>query len=156
MAWRLQSKEWVAGKGAANKRAFKKIVSSGGTPGVIAYYNGEPIGWCAVARREAYVSLERSRVLKPVDDEPVWSISCLFILRPYRRQGVSVRLLKAVVEFARKRRAKIVEGYPTEPYSAKIPDAFAWTGIPSAFRKAGFKEVMRRSKTRPIMRYIIR
>jgi GNAT superfamily N-acetyltransferase len=86
----------------------------------------------------------------------VWSISCLFILRPYRRQGVSARLLKAVVEFARKRKARIVEGYPTDPYSGNMPDAFAWTGIPSAFRKAGFKEVMRRSKTRPIMRYTMR
>ena len=152
MAWRLPNKEWEAAKGARNKRAFKKLITSGKKPGVIAYLGREPIGWCAVAPRSEYVKLERSRVLKPVDDKPVWSVSCLFILRPYRRQGVSARLLKAAVELAGKRGARIVEGYPVIPYSTKAPDVFLWTGTPKAFGKAGFKEVHRHSKTRPIMR----
>ena len=156
MTWRLRNKEYTAGKGAKNKRAFKKIVTSGETPGVIGYLGGEPIAWCAVAPRQVYTTLERSRVLKPVDDKPVWSISCLFVLKPYRRKGVSVRMLKAAAEFAGKRGAKIVEGYPVLPTMDKTPDPFVWTGIPSAFRKAGFKEVARRSKTRPIMRRVVR
>ncbi len=155
MAWRLRNKDWVAGKGAGNKRAFKKIVTSGSKPGVLAYHGREPVAWCAVAPREEYESLARSRVLAPVDDRPVWSISCLFVLRPYRRRGVSVPLLRATVELAAKRGARIVEGYPTQPHAEKAPDAFIWTGVPSAFRSAGFKEVARRSKTRPIMRYLV-
>jgi GNAT superfamily N-acetyltransferase len=155
MAWRLRSKEWTAGKGASNKRAFKRIVTSGQTPGVIGYLGRDPIGWCAVAPRAVYSALERSRVLKPVDDKQVWSISCLFVLKAYRRKGVSARLLKAAAEFAGKRGAVIVEGYPVEPTMEKTPDPFVWTGIPSAFRRAGFKEVARRSKTRPIMRRVI-
>ncbi len=156
MAWRLRNKDWLAGKGSSNKRAFKKIVTSGEVPGVLAYLGREPIGWCAVAPRTVYSALERSRVLKPVDDQPVWSITCLFILRPYRRRGVSARLIKAAVEIAGKRGASIVEAYPTEPYTDNAPAPFLWTGIPSAFRAAGFKEVMRRSRTRPIMRKRIR
>ncbi len=153
MAWRLRNKDWVAGKGAGNKRAFKKIVTGGGRPGVVGYLGREPIAWCAVAPREQYSFLARSRVLAPVDDEPVWSISCLFVLKPFRRKGVSVSMLKAAVEFAAKRGATIVEGYPTEPTMEHTPDAFVWTGTPSAFTKAGFVEVLRRSRTRPIMRY---
>jgi len=156
MAWRLPNKTWTDGKGARNKRAFKKIVTSGERPGVIAYLGREPIGWCAVAPRRVYSYLERSRVLKPIDDKPVWSVSCLFIQKPYRRKGVSARLLKAAVEFAGKRGARIVEGYPVTPTMQKTPDPFVWTGIPSAFLKAGFKEVARRSKTRPIMRRAVR
>jgi GNAT superfamily N-acetyltransferase len=156
MAWRLRNKDWVAGKGAGNKRAFKKIVISGETPGVLGYLGREPVAWCAVAPREVYGSLERSRVLKPVDDQPVWSISCLFVARPYRRQGISVRLLRAAVDLAARRGARIVEGYPTQPTMEKTPDPFIWTGTPSVFRKAGFKEVLRRSKTRPIMRRKVR
>jgi GNAT superfamily N-acetyltransferase len=152
MVWRLPRKEWEAGKGAGNKRALKKIVMRGDAPGVIGYAGHEPVAWCAVAPREIYTALERSRVLKPVDDEPVWSISCLFVLKAYRRQGVSVRMLEAAAAFARKRGASIVEGYPVEPSSEKAPDPFIWTGTPSAFRKAGFEEVARRSRTRPIMR----
>ena len=156
MFWRLPRKEWEAGKGAGNKKALKKIVTGGGVPGVIGYVKNEPIAWCAVAPREVYTALERSRVLQPVDDKPVWSISCLFILRPYRRRGVSARMIEAAAEFARGQGASIVEGYPVEPSSEKAPDAFIWTGTPSAFRRAGFEEVARRSKTRPIMRRRVR
>jgi GNAT superfamily N-acetyltransferase len=156
MAWRLRTKDWEAGKGAKNKRAFKRIVTSGKVPGVVAYLKGEPVAWCAVAPRKDYSFLERSRALKPVDDKLVWSISCLFVLKPHRRQGISVRLLEAAVEFAGKRGARIVEGYPIQPTMKQTPDAFVWTGTPSAFTRAGFREVLRRSRTRPIMRRMIR
>lgn len=155
MAWRLRNKDWVAGKGTRNKRAFKNIVTAGERPGVLGYLGKQPIAWCAVAPREAYSFLERSRVLQPPDDEPVWSISCLFVLKPYRRKGISVFMLKAAVGFAARRGATIVEGYPIEPTMEHTPDPFVWTGTPSAFRRAGFREVLRRSNTRPIMRVTI-
>jgi GNAT superfamily N-acetyltransferase len=156
MAWRLRNKDWVAGKGAKNKRALKKIVASGEKPGVIAYLGREPIAWCAVAPRETYVSLSRSRVLAPIDDRPVWSISCLFVLEPFRRRGIAVPLIRAAVDLAARRGARTVEGYPVIPTMDRTPDPFLWTGVPSVFRRAGFVEVARRSKTRPIMRYEVR
>lgn len=153
MVWRLRNKDWLAGKGARNKRALKKIVTAGERPGVLGYLGKQPISWCAVAPRETYSFLERSRVLRPLDDEPVWSISCLFVLKSYRRQGISIAMLKAAVEFAASRGARIVEGYPVEPTMERTPDPFVWTGTPSAFSKAGFREILRRSKTRAIMRF---
>ena len=155
MFWRLSRKEFDAGKGAGNKRALKRIVTAGREPGILAYIDEEPIGWCALAPRQDYVALERSRILSPVDDQPVWSISCLFIKKPYRRRGVSAQLLRAAVDFAAAHGARIVEGYPVEPSMEKMPDPFLWHGIPSAFFKAGFHEAARRSKSRPIMRFEI-
>jgi GNAT superfamily N-acetyltransferase len=152
MWWRLTRSEWERGKGSLNKRAFKRIVYSGEVPGIIAYAGRLPVGWCAVAPRESFSALERSRVLKPVDEKPVWSIACFFIARAYRGKGVAAGLVGAAVEFAGRKKAKIVEAYPVEPRKGRLPDAFAWTGTVSLFRKAGFKEVLRRSKTRPIMR----
>lgn len=155
MFWRLPRKAFDAGKGQGNKRALRKIVTAGSEPGILAYLGKEPVGWCAVAPRLDYIALERSRILKPVDAKPVWSVSCLFIKRPYRRQGVSSKLLRAAVEFAATHGAQIVEGYPVEPSMEKMPDPFLWHGIPSAFRAAGFKEIVRRSRSRPIMRFEI-
>jgi GNAT superfamily N-acetyltransferase len=155
MFWRRPRKEFDAGKGAGNKSALRRIVTEGEKPGILADDGKEPIAWCAVAPREGYVALERSRILKPVDARPVWSISCLFIMRPYRRKGVSAQLLRAAVDFAAKQGARVVEGYPVEPSMEKMPDPFLWHGIPSAFKAAGFKEVLRRSKSRPIMRFEI-
>ncbi len=156
MAWRLRHKDYVAGKGARNRRALQKIVARGPAPGLIGYLGRKPVAWCAVAPRTEYAALSRSRVLAPVDAEPVWSISCLFVLRDCRRRGLSTRMLRAAVEFAASRGAKIIEGYPVVPHAERAPDAFLWTGIPSAFRKAGFEQVARRSASRPIMRAVIR
>jgi len=151
MWWRLTRLEWNRGKGEGNRKAFRKLVRSGIEAGVLAYADGEPVGWCAVAPREQYPKLNHSRILKPVDDQPVWSVTCFFVARGFRRHGLSTKLLKAAVDFARARGAKIIEGYPHDTKKATA-DAFVYTGLVSAFRKAGFKEVARRSKTRPVMR----
>jgi GNAT superfamily N-acetyltransferase len=153
MYWRITRSQFDKQKGSGNKRALKRITKKGEVPGLMAYAGGEPVAWCSLAPRETFPVLERSRVLKPVDDQPVWSIVCFFVSKAYRRRGVSVELLKAAVRYAKQRGAHIVEGYPVEPKKPPTPDAFAWTGLASAFRQAGFKEVERRSPTRPIMRW---
>lgn len=154
MFWRLTRREFMKQKGEGNRKAMKRIVDSGEVPGILAFIDGKAVGWCSVAPRKAYTTLERSRILKPVDDKPVWSIVCFFIARPFRRKGISTKLVKAAMEHATKQGARVVEGYPVEPDKAQ-PDAFVYTGLSSAFRKAGFKEAARRSKTRPIMRYVL-
>ncbi len=153
MYWRLKSSQYEKAKGAENKRSMKKLIDSGAIPGLIAYDKKEPIGWCSIGPREGFIRFETSRTLKPVDDEKVWSVVCLFIAKPYRRMGVSVGLLQAALKHALKKGAKIVEGYPHDLGGRQSPDPFVWTGLASAYVEAGFVEVARRSPTRPIMRY---
>lgn len=155
MWWLLSRKQWTAQKGDRNRKAMRALVKSERKPGLIAYADGEPVGWCAVAPRERYVRLESSRVLQPVDDQRAWSITCFFVAREFRRRGITVTLLKAAADFAKRNDANILEGYPTES-SEDQPDAFVYTGLASAFRKAGFDEVARRSPTRPIFRRQLR
>ena len=151
MWWRLGRKEWNRNKGEGNRRAFRRIVRSGSEPGVLAYADGHPVGWCAVAPRKDFSFLERSRVLAPLDDQPVWSITCLFVAKEWRRRGLSTRLIEAAVKLARKHGAKIVEAYPNDVKST-MPAAFIWTGVTAAFKKAGFRVAARRSRLRPIVR----
>lgn len=134
---------------------MKAIVHSGEVPGILAYSEGRPIGWCSVAPRDAFPALDRSRVLKKIDEKPVWSIVCFFIAKDCRDKGLSTHLLDAAIQHVKKRGGKILEGYPVEPKKDKYPGVFAFTGFASAFKKAGFVECARRSETRPIMRYYI-
>ena len=155
MWWRVPSAEFDRGKGAGNRQAFQALVASGAEPGVLAYVGEEPVGWLAIQPREAYPRLARSRSLRPVDDAPVWSVTCFFVARAHRRGGLSVGMLRAGVEHAAARGATIVEGYPVDPRGGRLPDAFAWHGTRAAFERAGFVEVARPSATRAIMRYTL-
>ncbi len=141
---------------AGNKRAMKNIITTGQQPGILAYAEGEPVGWCAVAPREAYASLERSAVLQRVDNQPVWSITCFYVARGYRKRGVARQLLEAAVKFAAKRGAKIVEGYPIDAGDQKKNPLSIFTGLVTTFAQSGFVEVARRSHARPIMRRFIK
>src|SRR5712692_4434173 len=155
MWWRATRSEFAHQGNEGNRQALKRIVDSGEIPGLLAYAAGQPIGWCSVAPREAFPSLERSRTLKRVDALPVWSVVCFYVAKPYRRHGLMVELLRAAIDYAREHGAKIVEGYPIDAKSNNLPPVSSFTGTTSAFKEAGFVEVMRQSERRPIMRYAI-
>jgi GNAT superfamily N-acetyltransferase len=143
-------------KGAANRRAFRAIVRKGPPPGVLLYVGSRPAGWCALGPRDTFARLSTSRSLAPVDARPAWAITCFFVARPYRGRGLSAVLLDAAIRFARRHGARLIEGYPVDPRSRRLADAFVWTGLPAMFERGGFVEVARRTPTRPILRREIR
>ena len=152
MLWRLSKAEMDAHLGAGNRAAMKALFEAGEVPGLVAYHDAVAVGWIQVAPRAEFPRLERSRVLQPVDDLPVWSVSCFLVDKRFRRTGLSVQLLRAACDFARKRGAEVLEGYPIDTPKKSYPPVYAWTGFVGAFQAAGFTEVARRSDTRPIMR----
>ena len=150
---RLTRSQFEAGKGEGNHRAMHDLVHGGRVPGILGYVDDEVAAWCSIEPRAVIGSLARARILKPLDEVPVWSIVCLFIARERRRQGLSVRVIRAAVDYAAAQGAPCVEAYPVEPRQTDMPPAFAWYGLASAYLQAGFREVARGSATRPIMRY---
>ncbi|MBN2797401.1 MAG: GNAT family N-acetyltransferase [Clostridia bacterium] len=155
MSWRLKKSDFDYGKGEVNKERMFKIVNGAGATGVLIYVGDQAVGWCSIAPREDFRRLDYSRVLKPVDDKPVWSIVCFFVDKKYRRQGLSKELIKGALVYAKQNGASIVEAYPVYPYDDHTPDAFLWTGIPTVFEVLGFEEVVRRSKWKPVMRFYL-
>jgi len=154
MYWKLRGKDFSENTGNTARQMQKAIVDSKTVPGLLAYSEGYPVGWIAVEPRSAYPKLAHSRILKPIDDQEVWSITCFFVEKKHRRKGITVGLLKAAVEYVRTQGGKIVEGYPVDAQQNQS-DAFVYTGTASAFKKAGFEEVARNSLTRPIFRFTI-
>ena len=153
MSYRLSKADFEEGKhDGVNKERMKKLVWDEKPAGILGMYEGQAIAWCALAPREDFVKLARSRVHKPIDREPVWSIPCFFVDKAFRRQGVSVELLKAAIRLAKEKNIPILEAYPTIPTQETLPDAFAWIGLYRSFEEAGFTIVDRTSKNRPMVR----
>lgn len=151
MWWRLKSSEFDGQSGEERKQGLKAIVESGDVPGLLAYAGGRPIAWCSIGPRERFGRLERSPNLKRVDDQPVWSIVCFLVSKPYRGKGLMSRFLEAVLDYARSRGAHIVEGYPIDA-SRGLAGYSGYTGIASTYRRAGFVDVLQRSGRKMIMR----
>lgn len=154
MFWKLRGKAFEEAAGFETRQMHKSIVDSGIVTGLLAYLHGEVVGWIAVEPREAYPRLAHSRTLQPVDGQSVWSVTCFFVAKGSRRQGVMVELLKAAVEHVRKQGGGIVEGYPMD-VQENLPASSIYTGTAVAFQQAGFKEVARRTPRRPIFRFFI-
>jgi GNAT superfamily N-acetyltransferase len=151
MRWRLTSGEYQRSTRESRVAALADLVCRNGPVGVLAYQDGEPVGWCSVAPRETYGALERFRALPRLDDAPVWSVVCFFVDRRVRRLGVTLGLLRAAVDYAQAQGATIVEGYPVEPG----PRLYTYMGSPSTFRAAGFRDVTPPGQAREIWRHEI-
>ena len=155
MWWRLTRREFSEQQGPANRRAMRAIVASGEVPGILSYSGARPVGWCAVAPREQFGSLERSPVLKRLDDRPVWSIVCFLIARDCRGERIGEQRVRGAVEHVRAQGGEIVEAYPVRPRSDALPPVSSFMGLPVMFERAGFVECASPSKSRIIMRCII-
>jgi GNAT superfamily N-acetyltransferase len=153
MFYRVRSRDFerLWGKGA--RAAFREVVADGPPPGLLAYRDGAPVGWCAVAPRETYPRVLHSRVLRPVDDAPAcWAVVCFYVVRGERGGGVAAALLEAAVAFAGDHGAAAVEGYPKDTAGTTKHANEMFVGSMSMFADAGFEEAGRRSPQRPIMR----
>jgi GNAT superfamily N-acetyltransferase len=135
----------------ANRAALKKLVDAGRPPGLLGYRGKTPVGWVSIGPREDYARLQRSPVMKPVDERPVWSIVCFVVPSEHRGQGVARALLDGAVAYAKRHGATLVEGYPFDR-PGRSKDDVMWFGAKSMFDAAGFEEVARRKPQRPVVR----
>jgi GNAT superfamily N-acetyltransferase len=155
--WRVPASAWGDWTRERNRAALKPVAGREPAPGLIAYADGEAVGWVSVGPREDYVRLERSKVLKRLDDRPVWSIVCFVVSRRWRGRGVAAALLDAAIEHAHRNGATLLEAYPVDPSRGRVSAAAAYMGPLGMFERAGFTVAARqqwnaKSPVRPIVR----
>lgn len=155
MYLRVTSREFQQNGNAGNRAAMKAVVEQDRIPGLLAYEGARPVGWVSVAPRPEYSRAERSRITKPIDNEPAWAIVCFFVHPTARGTGAATALLNAAVDYAASRGATLLEAYPVDTAAGEIPAAEAWHGTAAMFEAAGFTEVIRRNKRQPVMRRCI-
>ncbi len=142
MVWRATPQEAKHTDGASRKVAIAKRITAGTTVGLLGYLDEEPVTWCSVAPRSTY----RRLVDDGSPDEGVWSITCFFIVRRLRGQGLTQKIIAAAIDFAKSRSASIVEAYPVDPESP----SYRFMGFVPTFEAAGFREVGRAGSRRHV------
>jgi ribosomal protein S18 acetylase RimI-like enzyme len=138
----------------ARKQALHALAVRQPPPGLIAYARGQPVGWVSLGPRPDFMKLRRSPVMKPVDEQPVWSVICFVVPPAYRHQGVATALLRGAIRFAAERGATLLEAYPVDKAKPGADDTM-WFGAKSMYDRAGFVEVARRKPERPVVRLVL-
>ena len=161
MFWRVKRTDFNKMTGEDRKAALHELTNKNEVPGLLAVIEDQPIGWVSIGPRQAFTALENSRILKRVDDTPVWSIVCFYIAKPFRKKGILSKLLQGAVKYAEKQGAQIVEGYPIDLHTPLLAGqtlhgCSGYMGIASAFTAAGFEKVADASATQRIMRYTVK
>jgi GNAT superfamily N-acetyltransferase len=133
-----------------NRADFQEVVERGPPPGLLAFDGDVAVGWCQLTPRDAVPALDRMWRLKRADDVPVWSLSCFYVRKGYRRRGITSALIAAALKAAKRAKAPALEAYP---FDADVSPSASGTGYASTFARAGFKTVARRIPARPIMRH---
>jgi GNAT superfamily N-acetyltransferase len=158
--FKMSSAEWSAGSSADRQARLSEQIRDG-SPGLIAYLDGEPVGWCAVEPRPHYPALLRSRVVtggstEDPADETVWAITCFVVRADFRRRGIATALVRAAVDYARTRGASVIESYPVDPAEREPTTSVLFHGTVSLFEGAGFEVGSRPSRGRAVMRLRVR
>lgn len=139
MWWRSSRKAFEQCQGEQNRQAFKQVVDNGEVPGLLGFIEGAPVAWCAITPRENLESLGRSRVLKPLDEKPVWSLTCFYIDKHHRGEGLAAQMIEAAKSWVRSQGGSIMEAYPSVPKNGHMPPVNSFMGIPVLFERAGFE-----------------
>ncbi len=151
MGWYDQKSDNVQGR----RELLRDQVSEG--HGVLAYLDGEPVGWCSLAPRRDYTYLRQTTWKgrhEDKDDASIWAATCFVIRAGFRRQGVSRALVGGTIDVARDAGARSIEAYPMKPAAGKdIPWGELHVGKLSSFLEAGFRVVHVPSLRRAIVRY---
>jgi len=147
MRWRLRSTPFRDAGKDGRVAALAERVRQGEPVGVLAYVDGEAVGWCSIAPRESYAAVLASRVIPQVPGDRVWSVACFFVAARARRQGLRARLLGAACTYAAESGAAVVEAYPSPNGRS-----YRYMGTRELYRAAGFEDVPVPDGSRPVVR----
>ncbi|MFT3900641.1 MAG: GNAT family N-acetyltransferase [Gordonia sp. (in: high G+C Gram-positive bacteria)] len=139
LSYRIGNAENQALHGSARADRVRELCREDPPPGVLAYLDGDPVGWAAIHPR-ADTSFAGNRKIPHVDELDVWSLWCLRIRPGFRKQGITHALIEGAVAFAAERGAPAVESYPVDNGDARVDLTMAYVGTRAMFERAGFVE----------------
>ena len=140
LSHRLRTQDIEALGNGSREQAMRSLCRLENPPGVVTYRDGKPVGWCSISPRSEIPRLQASKLIRAVDQVPVWSIICVVVRSGHRKQGVTGHLIEGAVEYAASKGAPAVEAYPVEP-EGRMALTMAFVGPRTMFERAGFRVI---------------
>jgi len=141
LSWRLNSKENRELKGTERAAVVRRLCARKLAPGVLAYIDGDVVGWAGIAPRSELHPIEHSRKIPHLDDLAAWSLWCIRVRPGFRKQGLTVALIDGAVGYAIASGAPVIESYPVDNAGEKVDLTMAFVGTRTMFERAGFLKV---------------
>ncbi len=130
---------------AGNRASLRALIDTGEVPGLIAYANRDPLGWCSVGAKSAFGRLRRSRALTPTAEDPspeeTWATLCFYVTPGHRGEGVARALLRGALAYAQQMGARAYESYPVRTNGRKVDNDLAYPGTDRLLAGEGFREI---------------
>lgn len=140
LSHRIGAKQIEELGGGSREQAMRSLCARDVPPGVVTYRDGTPVGWCNIGARSDIPRLVQSKLIRPVDDVPVWSIVCTVVRSGHRKQGVTQQLIEGAVQWARAQGAPAVEAHPVDP-DGRMDLTMAFVGARAMYERAGFEVI---------------
>lgn len=149
MVWRDYARAAELVDKAARKTGMRDRVKKGEKVGLVAFLDDKAVAWCSVAPRATFKkSLDG---VAPQEGCKTWSLTCLFVKRTHRGEGLSVRLIEAAIEYARSQGAATLDAYPVDPDSP----SYRFCGFKPQFDRLEFETVGKVGSRRYLVRWTL-
>ena len=148
---RSEEKEW-AGKHKALK---ERLVRANRSHAALVYDGPDVVGWCQFGS-PAELPARMSGFNRLGEAPPDWRITCFFIDRDHRKEGVAKAALEGALRFIAAKGGGTVDGYPIDTRGKPYSSSFLWGGTESMFAEFGFHLLGNLGSTKRVMRKMVR
>jgi GNAT superfamily N-acetyltransferase len=142
------------GQSLEGNRALKqRLVEEDKAHAALVFDGDRAIGWCQYGSPEELPNIyHRKEYEAGLVQSPDYRLTCFFIDRDYRRDGVSAIALQGALDLIAADGGGLVEAYPQDTQGKKTSASFLYNGTRGLFEQAGFEYERPKGKNHCVMR----
>ncbi|HEX2152566.1 MAG TPA: GNAT family N-acetyltransferase [Acidimicrobiia bacterium] len=142
------------GQSVEGNRALKqRLVSEDQAHAALVFDGDRAVGWCQYGSPEELPNISHRKEYEAgLIDLPDYRLTCFFVDRDYRRDGVSAVALRGALDLIAEAGGGVVEAYPYDIQAKKVSASFLYNGTRGLFEQTGFQYERPKGKNHCVMR----
>ena len=146
------------GRTAEGNRLLKeRLVNEGRAHAALVFDDAVAVAWCQYGTAEELPNIyHRKQYEAGLKTLPDYRITCFFVDKGYRRDGLARVALDGALDLIAKTGGGLVEAYPQDTMGKKVSASFLYNGTRSLFEQAGFSYDRDKGKSHSVMRKTVR